>query len=113
MPDLVVWDQGEQCARIIDVAVPMDRNMVRKYAKKLTNYRDLEIEIKKCWKLKSVKTTPIIVGALGTICEGLHENQRIISPRLDYQVVQKTALLGTARVLRNFLTTQGQHCLTK
>ena len=113
VPDLVVWDQAKQSARIIDVAIPMDRNVVAKYAEKLVNYRDLEIEIKKCWKLKSVRTSPIIVGALGSICEGLQENLQFISTRLDYQVVQKTALLGTARVLRNFLTSQGQHHFTK
>ena len=44
-PDLVWWNKKERKALIIDVAVPMDRNVVRNIAEKLTNYRDLEIEV--------------------------------------------------------------------
>ena len=112
-PNVVVWNKAERTAQIIDVAVPMDRNVIRKYAEKITNYRDLEIEIQKCWDLKTVTTVPIIIGALGKICEGLARNLETISSRLRIQVVQKTALLGTARTLRNFLTAKGQSCFTQ
>ena len=51
--------------------MPMDRYVVRKYADKLTSYRDIKIEIHKCWDLRTVKTVPVIVDALGTVCDGL------------------------------------------
>ena len=34
-PDLVVWNKAERTAQIIDVAVPMDRNVIRKNADKI------------------------------------------------------------------------------
>ena len=98
-PDLIVWDKSERTALIIDVVVPMDRNVVNKIAEKLTNYRDLEIELQKYLNLKDIKTIPIIVGALGTTCVGLQWYLTTISPHLKFPVIQKTALLGSALAL--------------
>ena len=52
----------------------MDRNCVKIYVEKLINYQDLEIEIQNFWNTQKVKTIPIIVAALRTICEVLKEN---------------------------------------
>ena len=86
----------------------MERNVVKKAAEKITNYRDLEIKIQKCWKLQKVRTIPIIMGALGTVCEGFLDKLHSISVRMTLPVMQKAVLLGTARILRNFLTKNGQ-----
>ena len=45
----------------------MESNVVFKIAEKQKNYFDLELEIQKSWYLQTVKTTPIIIGALGTV----------------------------------------------
>ena len=73
-------------------------------AEKITKYRDLEIEIQKGWNLKKIKTIPIVIGALGTVCKGINDYLKTISPNIEFRIVQKTALLGTAYILRNFLT---------
>ena len=44
-PDLNIQNRGEHTDSIVDVAVPMDRNCVKKYSKKLKIYRDLYINI--------------------------------------------------------------------
>ena len=79
-PDIIIHDTHTKSCLIIDVAVPVDKNSVKKKAEKITKYRDLEIEIQKCWGLKKVKTVPIVIGALGTVCSGLTENLNLVSP---------------------------------
>ena len=56
---------------IIDVAIPVCQNIVKKEAEKITKYRDLEIEFKKCWELKRVQTISIVVGALGSVADSI------------------------------------------
>jgi len=51
---------------LIDVAIPGDRNMIKKEGEKILKYKDLIIEIRRVWFVKS-KVTPVIIGATGTI----------------------------------------------
>ena len=103
-PDIIAHDTNLRECMIIDVAVPVCLNVVKKEAEKITKYRDLEIEIQKCWNLKKVRTIPVVVGALGAVCNGITEYLKAISKNLIFDVIQRTALLGTAHILRNFLT---------
>ena len=75
----------------------------KKKPKKSSNI-DLEIELQKCWNLKKIRTIPVVIGALGTVSRRLKENLKQISPLIHFNTVQKTTLLGTAHILRNFLT---------
>ena len=102
-PDITIWDSIKKTAKLIDMSVPMDYNVVTKTAEKLIKYRSLEIEIQKCWGLKKVDTIPIIIGALGTVCDNLKVNLMAISANAKVSTIQKTALLGTAHILRTFL----------
>ena len=103
-PDIIIHNAEEKECMIVDVAIPMCRNIVRKEAEKITKYRDLEIELKKSWGLKRVQTIPIVIGALGSVTgfNGTYLDK--ISKNLSFNVIQRTALLGTAHILRNFLT---------
>ena len=102
-PDITIWNVKDRTAQLIDVSVPMDTNIIMRTADKLTKYRDLEIEIQKCWNLTKVETIPVVIGALGTVCDNLHLHVKNVSEEARVQVIQKTALLGTAHILRNFL----------
>jgi hypothetical protein len=46
---------------IIDVAIPGDRNVIKKEAKKILKYKELTIEIQRVWSVKT-NVTPIITG---------------------------------------------------
>ena len=76
----------------------------QKRSLKITKYRDLEIEIQKCWNLKKVRTIPIVIGALGSVTMGIVGYMESISKNLNFDVIQRTALMGSAHILRNFLT---------
>ena len=76
--------------------------MAKKEAEKIVKYRDLEKEIQKCWNLKHVRTIPIVIGALGTVTKGITGYLKKISSDINFDVIQRTALLGSAHILRDF-----------
>ena len=84
------------------MTVPCDKNVSIKEMEKKSKYKDLEIEIQRMWKMKTV-VIPIVIGALGTIRKGM-EDIKNVSGNMDIQTVQKTCLLGTARILRKVLS---------
>ena len=51
------------------MSVASDNNVAAKVFEKFSKYKDLEIEIEKIWHIK-VKTTQIVIGALGLIRKG-------------------------------------------
>ena len=103
-PDIVVLDEKEGRALFIDVTIPMDINMIKAAAGKYKKYRDLEFATKKQYHLKKVHTIPVVIGALGTICQNLDGLLAKVSPRANLDLIQKEVLLGTAHILRHTLT---------
>jgi hypothetical protein len=51
---------------LIDVAMPGDRNVIKKEAEKILKYKDLTIEIPRMWNVKT-NVIPLIIGATRTI----------------------------------------------
>jgi hypothetical protein len=51
---------------LIEIAIPGDRNVIKKEAWKILKYKDLTIEIQRIWNVKA-KVIPLITGATGTI----------------------------------------------
>ena len=49
-----------------DVAIPGDRNVIKKEAEKILKYKDLTTEIQCIWNVKA-KVMPVILGATETI----------------------------------------------
>jgi hypothetical protein len=50
----------------IDVAIPGDRNVIKKEAEKILKYKDFITEIRRVWNVKA-KVITVIRGATGTI----------------------------------------------
>ena len=50
--DLIIKSKKEKFCTLIDMAVPSDRNTSVKVAKKLSKYKDLEIEIARMRRMK-------------------------------------------------------------
>ena len=51
---------------LIDVAISVDRNVIKKEAEKILKYKDLTIEIQRMWNVKT-RVIPVIIGATGAI----------------------------------------------
>jgi hypothetical protein len=89
---------------LIDVANSGDRNVIKKEAEKILKYKDLTIEIQRMWNVKT-KVIPLIIGATGTISsKSFRKYVSNIPGNHEVKELQKTAILGTAHILRKVLT---------
>ena len=104
-PDILVVEKESKKALIIDIASPGDCNVGEKESEKIEKYQDLKREIMKLWSLKSVEVIPVVVGALGSVSKKIGQYLEKIGIDVRIGLLQKTALLGTARILRSVLET--------
>jgi hypothetical protein len=88
---------------LIDVAISGDRNVIKKGAEKILKYKDLTIEIQSTWTVKT-RVIPVIIGATGTISKSFRKYVSNILGNNEVRELQKTAILGTAHILRKVLT---------
>jgi hypothetical protein len=58
---------------LIDIALPGDRNVIKKEAEKILKYKDLTIEIQRTWNVKA-KVILVIIGAIGTISKSFRKH---------------------------------------
>ena len=102
-PDIVIKDKQNKTCQLIEVSVPSDGNLATAEFKKLSKYKDLEIEIPKMWKMKTF-ATPVIIGALGMVKKGTKNYIDSIPGNVSLLEIQKIAITGTAHILRRFLS---------
>ena len=82
--------------------ISRDRNVIKKEAEKSVKYKDLTIEIQHMWNVKT-KVIPIITGATGTVSKSFRKYVSNIPGKHEVKERQKTAILGTAHILRKVL----------
>jgi hypothetical protein len=80
---------------LIDVAMPGDRNMIKKEAEKILKYKDLTIEIQHMWNVKT-RVIPVKIEVNGTISISFRKYVSDIPQNHDIKELQKTDILGTA-----------------
>ena len=101
-PDVVVVDKKVGKWTFVDFAVPMDVNVVKKEDEKLDHYDKLAQEIRRMHRVRT-EIIPIVIGALGTVPKRLEEYLRRLGVPDVIGAMQKAALLGTQRILKNVL----------
>jgi hypothetical protein len=102
-PDIIIRDNEKGTRMLLDVAISGDRNVIKKEAEKILKYKNLRIEIERMWKVKT-RVIPVIIGATGTITISFRKYIRNIPENHEVKELQKTAILGTAHILRKVLT---------
>ena len=85
---------------LIDVAIPGDRDAIKKEAEKILIYKDLIIEKERMWNVKA-KVIPVITGATGTISKSLRQYLSNIPGKHEIKGLQ--VILGTTHILRKVL----------
>ena len=88
---------------LIDVTISGDRNVIKKEAEKILKHKYLTIEIHRMWNVKT-KVVPVIKGATGTTSKSFRKYVSNIPGNHEVKELQKTAILGTAHILRKVLT---------
>jgi hypothetical protein len=76
--------------------------LIKKETEKILICKDLTIEIELMWIVKQ-KVIQVITEAAGTISESFRHYRRNILGKHDIKELQKTAILGTAHILRKVL----------
>ena len=71
-PDSIIRDNTQGTCMLIDVAIPGDRNVIKKEAEKISKYEDLIIEFQRMWNVKA-KLIPVIIRATGTLSRSLRQ----------------------------------------
>jgi hypothetical protein len=102
-PDIIIRDNEKAACMLIDVAISVDGNVIKKEAEKILKYKDLTIEIQRVWNVKAM-VIPVVIGATGTISKSFRKYVSNIPGNRDVKILQKTAVLGTAHILRKVLT---------
>ena len=88
-------EQKKRSCWIVDFSVPADHRIKLKESEKKNQYQDLTKELKKPWNMK-VTVIPIVIGALGTVTEGLINGLEDLKIRRRVETIQNTALLRLA-----------------
>ena len=102
-PDIIIRDNEKRTCMLIEVAISGDRNVIKKEAERILKYKDITIEIQRMWNVKT-KVIPVIIGATGKTSKSFRKYVSNIPGKHEVKELQKTAILGTAHILRKVLT---------
>ena len=94
-PDLIMINKKKRICKIVDFTVPADHRIKPKECEKKDKYLDFARE----WNMKA-SIVPIVIGAFGTVTEGLLKGLEDLEVGGRVETIQTTALLKTARILR-------------
>ena len=103
-PDIVFIDEKEREVVIIDFAMSGDDRVKDKELEKLEKYQLLKDGIAKVWRMRKVIVVPVVIGALGAVPVNFKEYMKRMGVNVRLEVIQKTAVLGTVKVLRKVLS---------
>lgn len=104
-PDIVIKDKNARVCYLIDVSVPADGNVTKKEIEKVLKYKDLQIEVQRMWNYKT-KVIPVVIGATGTMSRNCQKYLTEIPGNNRYETIfqiQKSAIFGTAHIIRKVL----------
>jgi len=103
-PDITFMNKKIKNTFLIDIAVPNTHNLAKTITDKQNKYQELPKEICAMWKQNAVQVIPLVISFTGVIPKsqsqslkrlGLHPN--------TYIQMQKSVILGTCSIVRNFL----------
>jgi hypothetical protein len=104
-PNIIIKNMKDKICLLIDVAIPLDRNIIQKDSKKKLKYKNLSIEIQRMWNMKC-SVIPVIIGATGIVTRGLKIYLKTIPGKHSIDSLQKTAVLGTSQIIRKVLQSE-------
>ena len=103
-------EKHDGLVKLDDVSIPADKRIVDKEQEKI-KYQDLRIELEHLWN-KKTRIIPVVIGTLSAIFNHFHSYiKQLDLHSLNQYILQKTATLGTAVILRRVLqlSSAGSH----
>ena len=97
-PDIVFIDKEEEVV-LIDVAIPGNERVKDKELEKVEKYQLLKAAVAKVWPVRKIIVVPVVIGALEAVSVNFKKCIKQIGVEVSLEVMQKTALLVTAKIL--------------
>ena len=89
---------------LIDIAVPNTHNLTKTITDKQNKYQELANEMCAMWKQKAAKLISTVISSKGVISTSLSQSlTRLNLHPNTYIQLQKSVILGTCSIVRNFL----------
>jgi hypothetical protein len=102
-PDITFMNKTKKSGFLIDIAVPNTHNLA-KITEKQEKYRELGNEISVMWKQNTVQLILIVIPSTGIIPKSLSQILKRLNLHPNtYIQMQKSVILGTCSIVRNFL----------
>lgn len=103
-PDMILWIKDKKRCVIIEMSVPWDTNINKKYKDKVGKYGVVRSSLAKEYPEYTVKQSNIIIGALGTVLDRLPKELEIIDSELKdhWKLIQRCVLIHSADIAKNF-----------
>ena len=71
--DNIIRDNENRACMLVDVAIPGDRNVIKKEAEKVLKYKDVIVAIQHVWNVK----TKVITVTIGVLEQSQNHSQNI------------------------------------
>jgi hypothetical protein len=109
-PDITFMNKKTKNTFLIDIAVPNTYNLAKTITDKQNKYQELTNEIFAMWKQKAAQVIPIVISPMGVIPKSLSQSLTRLNlhPNTHIQL-QKSVILGTCSIVRNFLNYEYDH----
>ena len=89
---------------MIDTAVPSTHNLAKAITDKQNKYQELANKICAMWKQNAAQVIPIAVSSTAVIPKSLSQSLKRLNLHPNtYTQMQKSVILGTRSIVRNFL----------
>ena len=103
-PDITFMNKKTKNTFLIDIAVPNKHNLAKTVTDKQNKYQELANEICAMWKQNAAQVIPIAISSTGVIPKSLLQSLNRLNLRSNtYIQMQKSVILGTCSIVRNFL----------
>ena len=103
----LIWHSSIKKAKntfLIDIAVSNTHNLAKTITDKQNKYQELANKIRAMWKQNTAQVIPLVISFTGVIPKSLpHSLKRLNLHPNTYTQIQKSVILGTCSIVRNFL----------
>ena len=87
-----------------DIAVPNTHNLTKTITEKQDKYQELVNEICAMWKQNTAQVIPLVISAVGVIPKSVPQSLKRLNLHPNtYIQMQKSVILGTCSIVRNFV----------
>jgi hypothetical protein len=103
-PDITFINKKTKNTFLTDIAVPNTHNLAKTISDKQNKYHELANEICPMWKQNTAQVIPLVISSTGVTPKSLPQSLKRLNLHPNtYIQMQKSVILGTCSIIRNFL----------